>query len=71
MIWGPPCQGFSVIGRIDQSDPAARGTSTTSSTSLRHIRPRAFVMENVKALGASRRWAHIRMRGLIDRAAAP
>ncbi len=66
VIGGPPCQGFSVAGKMDPDDPR--------SLHVRHfldivekVRPRAFVMENVKALAQNRRWAEV--RGLLfDRA---
>ena len=59
VIGGPPCQGFSVAGRMDPSDPR--------SLHVRHflqvvekVRPRAFVMENVKALAVNDRWEETR-----------
>jgi DNA (cytosine-5)-methyltransferase 1 len=66
VIGGPPCQGFSVIGRMDPGDPRSRHVDHFFDV-VEALRPRAFVMENVKALGASPRWEHIRTR-LLDRA---
>lgn len=66
VIGGPPCQGFSVIGRMDPGDPRSQHVDHFFDV-VEGLRPRAFVMENVKALGASPRWAHIRSR-LLDRA---
>lgn len=66
VIGGPPCQGFSVIGRMDPSDARSRHVDHFLDV-VEQLRPRAFVMENVKALGASPRWEHIRRR-LLDRA---
>lgn len=67
VIGGPPCQGFSVIGRMDPGDARSRHVEHFLDV-VEQLRPRAFVMENVKALGASARWEHIRRR-LLQRAA--
>jgi DNA (cytosine-5)-methyltransferase 1 len=67
VIGGPPCQGFSVIGRMDPGDPRSQHVNHFLDV-VEMLRPRAFVMENVKTLGASPRWGHIRGR-LLDRAA--
>lgn len=56
VIGGPPCQGFSVAGRMDPSDPRSRHVWDFLSM-VERVRPRAFVMENVKALARNRRWA--------------
>jgi DNA (cytosine-5)-methyltransferase 1 len=56
VIGGPPCQGFSVIGRMDPGDPRSRHLSRFLDV-VEQLRPRAFVLENVKALAVSRRWA--------------
>lgn len=59
VIGGPPCQGFSVAGKMDPNDPR-------SSLLWEFVRvvgdkkPLAFVMENVKALGVIDRWADVR-----------
>lgn len=66
VIGGPPCQGFSVIGRMDPDDARSLHVDHFFDV-VERLRPRAFVMENVKALGASPRWEHIRRR-LLDRA---
>jgi DNA (cytosine-5)-methyltransferase 1 len=66
VIGGPPCQGFSVIGRMDPHDPRSRHVDHFFDV-VEHLQPRAFVMENVKALAASPRWADIR-KHLLDRA---
>jgi DNA (cytosine-5)-methyltransferase 1 len=66
VIGGPPCQGFSVIGRMDPNDPRSQHVDHFFDIAA-HVRPRAFVMENVKALAASPRWAAVRQR-LLDRA---
>lgn len=68
VIGGPPCQGFSVIGRMDPDDPRSKHVDHFLDI-VASLRPRAFVMENVKALAASQRWAATRER-LLERAAA-
>lgn len=59
VIGGPPCQGFSVAGKMDPADPR--------SLHVRHfldvvnmVRPSAFVMENVKSLAVNLRWSGTR-----------
>lgn len=66
VIGGPPCQGFSVIGRMDPQDARSLHVDHFFDV-VEQLVPRAFVMENVKALGASPRWEHIRSR-LLARA---
>lgn len=61
VVGGPPCQGFSVIGRMDPGDPRSQHVDHFLDV-VEGLRPRAFVMENVKALGASPRWKDIRTR---------
>jgi DNA (cytosine-5)-methyltransferase 1 len=59
VIGGPPCQGFSVAGKMDPSDER----SALVWQFVRVVadrRPRAFVMENVAALARLRRWAEAR-----------
>lgn len=47
---GPPCQGFSVAGKMDPDDERSKLIFTFLDV-VEKVRPRAFVMENVKALG--------------------
>jgi DNA (cytosine-5)-methyltransferase 1 len=61
VIGGPPCQGFSVIGRMDPSDPRSRHVDHFLDI-VEMLQPRAFVMENVKALALSARWGDVRER---------
>lgn len=69
IIGGPPCQGFSVAGKMDPSDPRSKNVWTYIKI-LEMLRPRAFLMENVKALGSLDKWRPLRdellrqMRGL-------
>ncbi|MEV4421949.1 DNA cytosine methyltransferase [Patulibacter sp. NPDC049589] len=66
LIGGPPCQGFSVIGRMNPSDERSKHVFHFLDV-VADLRPRAFVMENVKALAVNERWAGIR-EGLRKRA---
>ncbi len=59
VIGGPPCQGFSVIGRMRSDDPRSKHVFHFLEV-VEQLRPRAFVMENVKALGAYPRWEPLR-----------
>ncbi|WP_037551662.1 DNA cytosine methyltransferase [Sphingomonas sp. URHD0057] len=49
MFGGPPCQGFSSIGRRDKSDPR-RTLLGHFFRLVAEAKPRAFVMENVQGL---------------------
>jgi DNA (cytosine-5)-methyltransferase 1 len=66
IIGGPPCQGFSVIGRMNPKDPRSQHVNHFFDV-VEHLLPKAFVMENVKALGAAPRWSQIREQ-LLSRA---
>jgi DNA (cytosine-5)-methyltransferase 1 len=59
IIGGPPCQGFSVIGKMAQDDPRSRHVSRFMDV-VEARQPLAFVMENVKALGTNPRWLEVR-----------
>jgi DNA (cytosine-5)-methyltransferase 1 len=59
VVGGPPCQGFSVAGKMDPTDPRS-GHVWTFLEFVKHVEPRAFVMENVKALAISDRWSILR-----------
>ncbi len=61
VIGGPPCQGFSVIGRMDPLDPRSQHV-THFLDIVERFQPRAFVMENVKALAVNPRWSGLRER---------
>jgi DNA (cytosine-5)-methyltransferase 1 len=60
LIGGPPCQGFSVIGRMRPDDPRSQHVFHFLQM-VEELQPRAFVMENVKALGANPRWNPLRV----------
>lgn len=44
---GPPCQGFSVAGKMDPDDERSKLIFTFLDV-VEKVKPRAFVMENVK-----------------------
>ena len=58
---GPPCQGFSAIGRRDPQDPRRRLLDHFFRL-VREARPSFFVMENVTGL------AHSNARNVLDEA---
>jgi DNA (cytosine-5)-methyltransferase 1 len=55
LIGGPPCQGFSVAGKMDPHDTRSKLIWEFANV-VEQFRPRAFVMENVKALGKLSKW---------------
>jgi DNA (cytosine-5)-methyltransferase 1 len=61
---GPPCQGFSVAGKMDPKDPRSE-LIWVYLEALRILQPRAFVCENVAALGLLTRWRAVR-QGLLQ-----
>lgn len=63
---GPPCQGFSVAGKMNPHDDRS-GLIFTFLEAVERIKPRAFIMENVKALGTLKRWEPVR-RSYLERA---
>jgi DNA (cytosine-5)-methyltransferase 1 len=53
VIGGPPCQSFSLVGRRQPDD--SRGALVFRFLDVvRHLRPRAFALENVPGMAASR-----------------
>ena len=56
VIGGPPCQGFSVAGKMDPNDPRSRHVFDFLAM-VERVQPKAFVMENVKALAQNKRWS--------------
>lgn len=69
LIGGPPCQGFSVAGYMDINDPRSELVFTYMKV-LRALNPRAFVLENVKALASLAKFRPIRERLLREAEAA-
>lgn len=58
---GPPCQGFSVAGKMNPDDERSRLIWVFMDV-VRRTRPKMFVMENVKALGSLAKWSDVRKR---------
>ncbi|MGI9212237.1 MAG: DNA cytosine methyltransferase [Methylococcaceae bacterium] len=56
---GPPCQGFSVAGKMDPHDPRSQHIWTFAEI-VKECQPKAFLMENVKALGQLKKWEPLR-----------
>jgi len=56
---GPPCQGFSVAGKMNPDDPRSKHVWTFTEL-VSKIQPNAFIMENVKALGTLKKWKPLR-----------
>lgn len=56
---GPPCQGFSVAGKMSLTDPRSQLVFRFADV-VDRIRPRSFVMENVKALATLSKFSMIR-----------
>lgn len=64
---GPPCQGFSVAGKMDPNDERSQLIWAFQRV-VEKVRPQLFVMENVKALGTLEKWEPIR-RTFVENAA--
>lgn len=56
---GPPCQGFSVAGRMDPSDERSKLVMSYMKV-VERVKPKIFVMENVKALGVLEKFSLVR-----------
>lgn len=65
---GPPCQGFSVAGKMDPEDPRSKLVFEFMNV-VEKISPKVFVMENVKALAKLEKFQQIRIE-LIKKAGA-
>jgi DNA (cytosine-5)-methyltransferase 1 len=65
---GPPCQGFSVAGKMSPDDDRSKLIFTFLDV-VERVKPRAFVMENVKALGILEKWEPVRKK-YLDRTRA-
>ena len=63
---GPPCQGFSVAGKMDPDDERSKLIFTFLDV-VEKVQPKACIMENVKALGTLEKWEPIRKK-YIERA---
>lgn len=58
---GPPCQGFSVAGKMNPDDERSKLIFTFLDV-VERVNPRAFIMENVKALGVLDKWKAVRQK---------
>ena len=56
---GPPCQGFSVAGKMNPDDPRSKLIWSFLEV-VKQVQPRAFVIENVRALARLSRWREVR-----------
>jgi DNA (cytosine-5)-methyltransferase 1 len=63
---GPPCQGFSVAGKMDPGDERSKLIWCFLDI-VEMVKPRVFIMENVKALGKLEKWKDIRI-AFLERA---
>jgi DNA (cytosine-5)-methyltransferase 1 len=63
---GPPCQGFSVAGKMDPDDPRSRLMGSFFDF-VDRTRPKAFICENVKAFAELAKWEGLRST-IIERA---
>ena len=59
VIGGPPCQGFSVAGKMDANDPRSKLVFSFCEV-VERVKPTAFIMENVKALGTLTKFQNVR-----------
>lgn len=59
VIGGPPCQGFSVAGKMDENDERSKLIWSYAKV-IEIVQPKTFVMENVKALAVLERWSSVR-----------
>lgn len=59
LFGGPPCQGFSVAGKMDPSDERSQLVWSFLDV-VEAVRPKVFIMENVKALGKLAKWEPVR-----------
>jgi DNA (cytosine-5)-methyltransferase 1 len=61
LFGGPPCQGFSVAGKMDPEDKRS-DLVFTFLDAVKLVQPEVFVMENVKALATLDKWNGVRER---------
>lgn len=65
---GPPCQGFSVAGKMDPDDERSQMLWHFFNV-IERTSPAAFICENVKALAKLEKWSRVRNR-MFERASA-
>ena len=66
LFGGPPCQGFSIAGKMDPDDERSQMVWFFLDA-VEKVRPKVFVMENVAALGELEKWECVR-QGILKRA---
>lgn len=66
LFGGPPCQGFSVAGKMDPND-ARSELMWSFLNAVAIVRPKVFVIENVAALARLSKWRAVR-EGIAERA---
>ena len=54
---GPPCQGFSVAGKMNPDDPRSKLLWTFMDT-VKMVEPKVFLIENVSALATLKKWGN-------------
>lgn len=64
VIGGSPCQGFSVAGKMDRNDERSKLIWNYVDV-VEATNPKAFIMENVKALATLSRWQKVRDKLLL------
>lgn len=65
LFGGPPCQGFSVAGKMDPNDERSQ-LVWLFMDAVEILKPKVFVMENVAALGVLDKWESVR-KGIVKR----
>lgn len=65
LFGGPPCQGFSVAGKMDPNDARSQ-LVWIFMDAVEIVHPKVFVMENVAALGTLDKWKSVR-EGIVKR----
>lgn len=68
LFGGPPCQGFSVAGKMDPNDVRSQ-LVWIFMDAVEIVHPKVFVMENVAALGTLDKWKSVR-DGIVERGQA-
>ena len=63
---GPPCQGFSVAGKMNPDDPRS-ALVWAFMDAIEIVKPKVFLIENVAALARLKKWEGIR-EGIVSRA---
>ena len=58
---GPPCQGFSVAGKMDPNDERSQLVWSFLDV-VKVTKPKVFVLENVKALAKLEKWSEVRKK---------